>query len=84
MPAVPAAMPGPVVAAVLVTSAACHDEPTGFAELRSLRFHARGDLRYIRNDVGAQPHCIRCASLAGRIAALGGRTIDANDNDAGQ
>jgi hypothetical protein len=88
MPAVSAAMPGPMVASLALVpaslTATCHYEAAWLAELRSLRFHARGDLRHVRNNVAAQPHRIRRASLAGRVAALGRRATDVKDNDTGQ
>jgi hypothetical protein len=83
MPTVSAAMPGPVVMAVLVASA-YHDEATWLAELRPLRFHARGYLRHVRNNVGAQPHRVGRAGLARRVAALRRRAIDAINKDTGQ
>lgn len=83
MPAVSAAMPGPVVMVVLVASA-YHYEATWLAELRPLRFHASGYLRDIRNDVGAQAHRVGRAGLAGRVAALRRRAIDVMDKYADQ
>ena len=44
-------------------SAAAHRGDTGRAELRMFRFHAGGDLRYIRNELRAEPHGVGRAGL---------------------
>jgi hypothetical protein len=69
---------------------AAHGDTAGLAELRRLRFHAGRDSGDVGDDVGAKPHRIGRARLAGGIAALGRRTIETSkqqgeqDDGAGQ
>jgi len=64
--------PAPAAAA----AAAGHGHAALFADLRVLCFHADGDFRPVRDELGTQPHCIGRTSLldtdrAGAGGALG-------------
>jgi hypothetical protein len=52
--------PAPTAAA---TPTASHGHAALFADLRVLCFHADGDFRPIRDELGTQPHCIGRTSL---------------------
>jgi len=65
-----------IMPVTLARGRAAHGDAARFAKLPILRFHARGDPRDVRDDIGTKPHCIGRARLAGRIAALGGRAIE--------
>jgi hypothetical protein len=61
-------------AAATPASAAGHGHAALFADLRVLCFHAGGDFRPIRDELGAQPHRIGRANLLNvdRCRARGG------------
>jgi hypothetical protein len=80
MVAVPAAVPGAMTVAMMPAASAAHGDAAWLAELRRLRVHARCDLGHVRNEIRAQPHRIGRAGLAGRIAALCARAIEATNH----
>src|SRR5271156_2601605 len=45
------------------TTTAGHGHAALFADLRVLRFHADGDFRPVRDELGTQPHRVRRTSL---------------------
>ena len=64
------------------TPAAGHGQAALFADLCVLCFHADGDFRPIRDELGTQPHCIGRTSLldtdrAGAGGALGAGLVKA-------
>src|SRR5262249_33855280 len=63
-------------AMVLAGRRAAHGDAAGLAELRVFCFHASRHPGHVGNDVGAKPHRIGGARLAGGIAALGGRAVE--------
>lgn len=76
-----AAMPAMVLVVVMVPRpslfSAVHGDAARLAQLRMFGLHAGGDLGHVRNDVGAQSHGVRCASLPFSIGALRIRAADA-------
>jgi hypothetical protein len=73
----------PAPAATTPASAAGHGHATLFADLRMLCFHAGGDFRPIRDDIGTQPHRIGRTNLLNvdrgraRGGALGAGLVNA-------
>ena len=74
MPAVPAivmvSVVVPSVRSVSAASTAVHNDATGLAELRPLCLHTGRDFSNVRNEIAAQPHRVRRASLTGGVIAL--------------
>lgn len=59
-----------VAPAMAAASTTIHNEATGLAELRPLCLHTSRDLSDVRDEITAQPHSIRRASLTGGVIAL--------------
>jgi hypothetical protein len=66
--------PAPAAAA---TPTAGHGHTALFADLRVLCFHADGDFRPIRDELGTQPHCIGRTSLLNTDWASAGGALGA-------
>lgn len=60
---------------------AAHCHAAGFAELRGLGFHAGGNLRHVRNNIGTKPHGVGGACLADGVTTLGSRAVDTTKQD---
>ena len=55
----------PVSVVVFLMLPAAHRQAAGVAELRIFGFHARGNFRNIRDNIGAQPHGVGRTGLLG-------------------
>jgi len=81
------AMPVSVVVFRMFASGALavgHRNTAGLAELRIFRRHARGDLRDVRDNIGAQPHGVGRTSLFDFRTGLGVGSVELIKQCAGQ
>lgn len=79
------AMPSPpIMAMTRFLLASSHRHTARLTELRIFRVHAGRDFRNVRNEVGAQPHRVRCARLLGFRIALSIGAIEAPEKRANQ
>jgi hypothetical protein len=61
-----------------------HGEAALPAQMPVIVDHAFGNFRHIRNEIGAKPHCIGRAGLAGLGRALGKSALKADQQKSGR